>query len=194
MDSKRFEKVMDASYWGNWNPGLDNGHLTLRDVFSTLPGVTQDEIDFVVWLCENPDSSFAFPGAVNLKNHDCIHIVLGRGLLNQDEAFVIGFTMGTAKEGITDEQVANFIRIAVETYRPPYQFSSEDILAFRLGFGRGVQSKVRRIFEINFDEMMDRKLSDIRGELGIDVPKLRAIYREERLLIPGSTSSLRLPE
>jgi len=69
--------------WREWNPGLDNDELTLQAVFDTLPGAGPDEIDQMVRLLENPASPYALPGAVRLRHHDCIHILLGRGLLNQ---------------------------------------------------------------------------------------------------------------
>jgi hypothetical protein len=45
-----------------------------------------------------------------LEGHDCMHVILGRGLLNQDEAFVIGFTMGSARK-ITEQHATEYLRI-----------------------------------------------------------------------------------
>ena len=58
----------------------------------------QDSIPLIIKLVENPKyfTSRLFTGAVNLFTHDCIHIVLDRGLLVKDEAFVIGYTMGSS--------------------------------------------------------------------------------------------------
>lgn len=47
-------------------------------------------------LFENPSSPWASPGAITLDRDDCVHILLGRGLTSEDEAFVIGFTNGAA--------------------------------------------------------------------------------------------------
>ena len=57
------------------------------------------DVPLIIKLTENPkySSSRVFTGAVDLFTHDCIHVLLGRGLLLKDEAFVIGYTMGSAK-------------------------------------------------------------------------------------------------
>ena len=78
--------------WYEWNPGLHNGKCNLQEVINGLPAATAEDIPWLVRLFENPASALAFPGAINLARHDAIHVLLGRGLRNQDEAFVIGFT------------------------------------------------------------------------------------------------------
>ena len=62
--------------------------------------LSQEDVPLVIKLTENPKyiSSKLFTGAVDLFSHDCIHVLLGRGLLTKDEAFVIGYTMGSAKK------------------------------------------------------------------------------------------------
>ena len=101
--------------WEDWVPGLNNGHLTMREVFDTLPGITPDEVAWHVRMLENPASPISFTGAIELHPHDCVHILLGRGLLNQDEAFVIGYTMGTNKR-IPRWQLWAFEKIATYFY------------------------------------------------------------------------------
>ena len=83
--------------WRSWSPGLENDHLTLREVLATLPAAPPAAIPWVVRLFENPQGWLRMHGAADLATHDRIHVVLGRGLLAQDEAFVIGFTMVTTK-------------------------------------------------------------------------------------------------
>jgi hypothetical protein len=83
--------------WRRRAPGFDNDALTLGEIYDSLPGDDPGTVHHYVRLFENPDSLVAFPGAVTLERHDCIHILLGRGLLAQDEAFVIGYTMGTCR-------------------------------------------------------------------------------------------------
>ena len=53
-----------------------------------------DNIHWLIWLLENPKSPLHLHGACKLKDHDYIHIILDRGQAIEDEAFVIGFTMG----------------------------------------------------------------------------------------------------
>ncbi len=45
---------IETDNWREWNPGLENGELTLRAVFNSLPGAGPDEIDQMVRLLENP--------------------------------------------------------------------------------------------------------------------------------------------
>lgn len=179
--------------WREWMPSLDNDGETLRAVYDTLPGAGPDEIDQMVRLLENPASPYALPGAASLQNHDCIHILLGRGLLNQDEAFVIGYTMGTAREDIDDEQVQLFRLAAKHLYKPPYQMTDSDLIAYDLGFAAGMLSSGRRISRFDFEAAMDRTLGEIRDELGVDVHVLKNAFRRERRLLPDNKASQRLP-
>ena len=183
---------IETDNWREWIPGLDNDELTLRAVYGTLPDAGPDEIDQMVRLLENPASPYTLPGAARLRHHDCILVLLGRGLLNQDEAFVIGYTMGTAKEHINEEQVQAFRRAAKLLYKPPYRMTDNDLIAFDLAFALGNRSEFRRIYKFDFDRAMDLDIGDIRKELAIDVKALKAAFREERLRLPGNTASDRL--
>ncbi|OWY63259.1 hypothetical protein B7486_54070, partial [cyanobacterium TDX16] len=68
--------------------------MSLAQAYNLIVGDCPAEIPFFVWLLENPDSSFALPGKIHLRQHDYLHLLLGRGFSASDEAYVIGFTMG----------------------------------------------------------------------------------------------------
>lgn len=70
-------------HYSDWNPGIENGNDTLISVLNTLPGSESIDISWYVKIIENPRSPFSLPGAICLESHDCIHALLGRGLLNQ---------------------------------------------------------------------------------------------------------------
>lgn len=184
---------IDADDWRDWNPGLDNGELTLGNVFNTLPTDSPDESDQMTRLLEDPASPYALPAELRLRHHNCIRILLGRGLLNQDEAFVLGYTMGTARELIDDEPVQSFRRAAKLLYKPPYRMTDNDLTAFDLAFTLGNRSEHRHIYKFDFGRAMELDIGDIRAELGIDAKALKAAFREERLLLPGNKASERLP-
>ena len=74
---------------------LYQSHLTLKDSLQSFKGDEQSDIPFIVRLLENPESIVPLPGQINLYNHDCLHILLDRGISLLDEAFVVGFTMGS---------------------------------------------------------------------------------------------------
>lgn len=180
--------------WRDWNPGLNNGHMTLREVYDTLPGASAVEIAWHVKMFENPTSPISFTGSIDLAPHDCIHILLGRGLLNQDEAFVIGYTMGTNKE-ISRWQIWAFKKIARYFYPYPYKFRKGDEVAYNLGIGRGLASRVNNIQDIPLftSQYLDLPIKLTRKALGVNIHQLRAYYRKEQQLIPGTKESLRLP-
>lgn len=184
---------IETDDWRDWNPGLDNHELTLRTVYDTLPGSGPDEVDQMERLLNNPASPYALPRTLRLRHHNCLHILLGRGLLNQDEAFVIGYTMGTARKRSGDEQVQLFRLAAKLLYKPPYHMTDNDLTAFDLAFELGNKSDHRHIYRFDFDGAMELDIGDIRKELGIDAKALKAAFREERLLLPGNKASERLP-
>lgn len=183
--------------WKNWQPGLNNGDYTLKEMFDSLPGHDDTDISFHVKLFENPQSPFALKGAIDLAPHDCIHILLGRGLFNQDEGFVIGFTMGT--NNLPVWQYTLFQWVTQYLYKSPFKFNKNAIQSYRLGVAYG--QKIRRrgkckdIQDMNLmsDEYLGLTITEIRKRLGIDVKELRAIYRKEKLLIPNTKASRRLP-
>jgi len=177
--------------WNEWNPGLDNDHLLMSDVLDSLPAAPPTAIPEEVRALENPDSNEAFPGAISLERHDCVHILIGRGLLPQDEAFVIGFTMGASKK-VTKLQFEKFRVLAVHWYPKPYAFTPDDLFAFDLGFARGEASKATALEHFPFERFMDMHIGDLRKRLGIDKHQLRATYRKEKLLLPDSKASRRL--
>lgn len=178
--------------WRAWFPGLDNDHLTLREVLATLPAAPPAAIPWVVRLFENPQGWLPLHGAVDLATHDRIHVVLGRGLLAQDEAFVIGFTMGSTKAVSRLERW--FFKCAVShLYPDPYRIPWPVLAAYDLGLEAGREMGVNDIHRCLGDEMLDRPLGGVRRMLGIDPLRLRRIYAREREALPDSAASRRLP-
>ncbi|MFM8633825.1 MAG: hypothetical protein ACKOEX_03280 [Planctomycetia bacterium] len=178
--------------WRKWFPGLDNDHLTLREVIATLPAAPPAAIPWIVRLFENPHGWLRLHGAVDLANHDRIHVLLGRGLLDQDEAFVIGFTMGSTKAVSRLERW--FFKCAVShLYPDPYRIPWPILAAYDLGLEAGREMGVKNIHLAVTDAMLDRPLGDLRRELGIDTRRLREFYAREREALPATPASRRLP-
>jgi len=174
-----------------WNPGLDNGQRTLGMVLSTLPGAEQEEIHWLVRLIENPRSPLSFPGQISLLRHDALHVLLGRGLNNQDEAFVIGFTMGAAR-ATKAWHYRLFGWIARKLYPEPYRFSAEDQQVFEFGLGQGTNHAVEDVHLIPIEEKPDETVDAIRKWVGVNVHDLHAAYRSEKILVPHTHESQRL--
>jgi len=179
--------------WTEWNPGLDNDADTLGSVYATLPGLAQEQINWLVQLLENPRSPLALTGAIDLFAHDCVHILLGRGLLAQDEAFVIGFTMGTSKT-ISRFQRAVFKFAARFLYPKIYRFTAQECRVFELGIEAGKLSACSEIYDVDFRRLLSEPLGKIRRMLGIDTEFLRFLYEKEVRLLPNTTVSRRLPK
>lgn len=175
----------------DWNPGLDNGHRKLADVLATLPGAEQADIHWLVRLIENPRSPLAFPGQISLARHDALHILLGRGLNNQDEAFVIGFTMGSAR--ITKQWHCRlYCWIARHLYPPAYRFKPEHQQVFELGLGQGWKHPVQDVHLVPIEKMLEDTVDMVRERTGIKVHDLHAAYRHEQILVPHTHESARL--
>ena len=127
-------------------------------------------IHWFVWLLENPKSPISLTGAIDLYNHDIIHILLDRGMLNTDEAMVIGFTMGNS------ETTSSWVRWLFEfcaryLYPVSYRFNEYDLLEFERGFAYGYTRSRRNIHLAKFD--VKRDIEEIRKEWGIKLINIR---------------------
>ena len=123
-------------------------------------------IHWFVWLLENPKSPISLTGAIDLYNHDIIHILLDRGMLNRDEAMVIGFTMGNS------ETTSSWVRWLFEfcaryLYPVSYRFNEYDLLEFEKGYAYGYTRLRRNIHLAEFD--VKRDIEEIRKEWGIEL-------------------------
>lgn len=176
--------------WKHWNPGLDNDNDTLGQVYATLPTYEFSSYPWIVLVLENPKSPVALKGKCTLLRHDLIHVLLGRGLFVQDEAFVIGYTMGTSKRiGGFEKEFFKFC--AHHLYPPKYRFKKNDLAVYDLGFAAGQANKIE-VFNIDLESMMDETLGMLRTRLGISIPLLRHLYSVERC-VSTTKASQRIP-
>lgn len=181
----------------DWHVPWHHGDITLReglDYLATL-AARQDEIPLLVRLIENPHYRIPgvtlFHGAVDLKQHDCIHLLLGRGLLPKDEAFVIGFTMGSTGEVSTVEEKL-FSKIARHLYPRIYRFDREDEQIFRDAVKLGAISCCMPLDAADFKPWLDSPLTQAREGLGIEAELIEAYFRIEKRRFPASKASQRL--
>jgi hypothetical protein len=178
--------------WRHWFPGLDNDDLTLRQVLATLPAAPPQAIPWVVRLFENPQGWLRLHGAVDLASHDMIHVLLGRGLLGQDEAFVIGFTMGST-QAVSRLERWLFKHILAHVYPEPYRIPWPILAAYDLGLEAGRTMGARDLHHAVGPALLDRPLGAVRRTLGIDTHRLREFYARERAALPETPASRRLP-
>ncbi len=126
----------------------------------------QSDIHWFVWLLENPSSPISLTGAIDLENHDLIHILLDRGMDIMDEAMVIGFTMGNST-GTSSLVKWLFEFCARYIYPDGYRFNDADIVEFNRGYAYGYTRPRRNIHLEQFD--LTQNISDIREKWGINL-------------------------
>ncbi|MEM9100016.1 MAG: hypothetical protein AAGC79_15990 [Pseudomonadota bacterium] len=180
--------------WSEWAPGLDTDEMTLAEVLATLPAANADDVPEIIKKYENPSSPDALPGAIELDRHDCLHVILGRGLRVQDEAFVIGATMGAASD-ITAELVERFIEISTTLYPPHWRFEEAHIPSYRLGVGFSRDMLAGRDLHLTpfeTEPFQNQTVRELRDNLGLVKEEMRAYFRKEELLVPGTRASRRL--
>lgn len=192
VTAKNPSEQKELAHWKEWVPNLYEGHLRMQAMIDSMPGAPPEAIPEEIKALENPESPWALPGAITLERHDCVHVLLGRGMLQQDEAFVLGFTMGTSKQ-VTNWQYTMFRSLAVNWYPSPYNFSPQDLFAFDLGFARGEDSRCININEFPFEDHMDKSIDEVRKMVGININRLYRTYMQERTALPDSIVSKRLP-
>jgi len=187
----------DALSYRQWHNPLARDHLALQDAYDSMSrvGADKQEIPLMIQLVENPKYRIPgftlFHGAVDLEQHDCIHIILGRGLLEMDEAFTIGFTMGSTKKVTTTEEQL-FSLIAQYLYPKVYQFGEKEIAVFKDAVRLGYISGCAALDNVDFRKYFSLPLYAVREKIGLEVNLLRAYYEIEKKRYPDSPASQRL--
>jgi hypothetical protein len=129
----------------------------------------KEDISWLVWLIENPKSPFHLHGAATLHDHDHIHVLLGRGQANDDEAFVIGFTMGNDDRTKSWESKL-FKFIFRWLYSKSERFTKKQLKIFDSGFkyGRSKLNLYQRIGEIDWSKKdKNISLNEFRRSFGV---------------------------
>jgi len=181
----------------DWHIPLQQDDISLGDACASLKSIAAEEyqIPLLVKLVENPRFSMPgfrlFHGAVDLHQHDCIHMLLGRGLLEMDEAFVIGFTMGSTNKVTTTEETL-FGWIARYLYPKIYKFSEQHLVIFRDAVRLGYISSCQSLDKVDFQALQHKSLKEVRAELGLEPELLETYYRMEKNRYPNSAASQRL--
>lgn len=176
---------LDTPFWTRWYPGLDTDHLSVSSVLDTMPGFSSEDIPAIIRAFESPTSPLKLPGACTLEQHDVMHVLLGRGLVDQDEAFVLGFT-AVADPEFHNEDIERY-KFAFSIYPEPYCIRGCDLIAFDLGVQAAQKMQVSNM-TIDVDYVRHRLIGQVRQDLGIDKKILLDIYEEEcqRIATPWS--------
>lgn len=151
--------------WREWKPGLDS-NKTLQQVLSEMPRTEPGKIPFMVRLLENPKSILAFPGAVTLERHDCLHPILCASFHNDDEALVIGFTMGT-ELWLPRWMLKLFMWLTTWAYPKNYRWTKGNLRQFARGYLLAQRCDLKCLSHIPFEKMTHWKLHELRRFIGI---------------------------
>ncbi len=144
---------------------VESYNLTLKEAYEQIEKDEASTIPFLIWLLENPDSPISFPGQIYLREHDYVHILLGRRQSTEDEAYVVGFTMGS------DIQT-NWIHLAIfkffarYLYPQKYRFSTKELQVFEKGFLAARQMKITALNRFDFKAHEDQNIASLREMLG----------------------------
>lgn len=187
-------------YFGSykeWHIPLSAKDVKVADALASLKtlGAPQEDIPLIVKLLENPDYKIPgftlFHGAVDLHTHDYIHILLGRGLMPKDEAFTIGFTMGSTNE-VTALEEELFCAINKYFYPKVYRFGDEEIAIFKDAVRLGKISNCTALNELNFEAFNELSIAEMRAKVGLEEDLLNAYFRIEQKRYAEAPESARL--
>jgi len=178
----------------SWHLPLERGEESFHRALEAMKGwgLYQEDIPLIIKLTENPNYRTArhLGGAVDLFTHDCVHILLSRGILLKDEAFVIGFTMGSSKK-MKRWRRNLFMFISKHLYPEGYKFGEEERFVFNAGVALGSQCPTD-LTEVDFSKLLDYKIKGVREKLGLDIELLRCYNCIEKKIFPNSPESQRL--
>ncbi len=177
--------------WLAWYPGVEETDRSIDTVMRTLPATPAGQIPWIVKLFESPSSWLRFRGAIDLEDHDILHVLLGRGLQDQDEAFVLGFAMGTAKR-VRWWEYYFFQFVIARLYPEPYRIPKYLHAAFELGVKCGRETGNQDLYRAPLRGLRSLSIAHARIQAGIDPLILKKYYRQEQLAIPTTIASLRL--
>lgn len=176
-----------------WLISILQGSILLKNGIKKMKpfALAQEEVPLIIKLVENPKYDIGlFAGYVDLFSHDCIHILLGRGLAVKDEAFVIGYTMGSTKRMLRWRRNL-FMFCAKHFYPEGYKFGEDERFVFYNGIMAGSKCP-SDLSKVDFKHLLNSKIEDIRILLGIDEDMLLSCYKLERQFFRESYESQRL--
>lgn len=180
-----------SEYWGEWWPTVDPS-LKVHDLLQRLPGISATQLPEVVKFYESPERTTALPGAISLQRHDVLHIALHRGLLDQDEAFVIGATMGSNRLELSASHVESMVQAFSRAYPEPYRVSQEKLQAYKIGVELFSTMAIPNLNHLPLEKLTGLSPKELRCALSIDSERLERAYLEEAARIPNSLESYRI--
>jgi hypothetical protein len=180
----------------DWHIPFNQDALTLRDAVATAQQAeTPEGLPLMLRLQRDPNLSFlgqlVFRAGMDQRQHDSIHILLGRGLLPLDQAFVLGFTIGCSKKGSVPEHKLHG-EVVRHFYRNVQLFNEDEGAVFKEGIKLAYMSFCAPLENFDFTPWYDQTLRELRDAAGVEAELLLAYYAVEKHRHPHSLASQRL--
>ncbi|WP_353669646.1 hypothetical protein [Marinomonas sp. THO17] len=180
-----------------WHVPLWEGQRLLGVEFDHLNsfGLNQDDIPLIVKLVENPNYDYLpgfdiFHGSTDLRQHDYIHLVLGRGIHATDEAFVLGFTAGSTNR-VTSVEKKLYTIFAKHLFPKEYRLKDDEIQVYRDAVKLGYISDCQPLDKVDFESMREMSIKDVRKAIGLEEDLLSAYFAIEKRRYPDNPASCR---
>ncbi|MCW3465688.1 hypothetical protein [Chitinophaga nivalis] len=150
--------------------------LTLSQAYQRFQTLYQvdnyTKLPWILQFMENPRWCLEFSGAISLYQHDLVHCLIGRGIKPADEAFTIGFTMGSVKT-LNVVEIWLYKFVSKYLYPADYRFSDADLITFQQGVTLAKQMPaLQQLNRFNPDDFLPLPLKDVRAALGITTTQL----------------------
>ncbi|MEO5714414.1 MAG: hypothetical protein ABIT37_13080 [Luteolibacter sp.] len=197
-------KLVVWFYMAQYHAGLKSfflpfrdGHVTLREGMARLMAIgnPQSEVPWIVRIMENPAFDVPplsmFHRRVNLEQHDCIHLLLGSGTTLMDEAFTIGFTMGSTKRMSRSAQEL-FGKVAGRLYPKAHRFPAAAVRVFHDAVHLAPASNYVPPDHVDFRKLLAPPPRELRSQLGVEENLLQAYYESEAARNPKFDACRRL--
>lgn len=184
------------SFEQDWHIPYHQDFLRLRDALASVPPLANlSQVPLMLRLQRDPDLSFlgqlVFKAGLDQHQHDCIHILLGRGLLPMDQAFAMGFTLGSSKKGSLPEHKLR-AEIGRHFNKNVPLFSESENAVFKDGIKLSYLSFCAPLETFDFTPWHDRTLRELRQAIGLEPELVLAYYAVERHRYPHALASQRL--
>jgi hypothetical protein len=179
-----------------WHIPFHQDLLRLRDALASVPPPANlSRVPLMLRLQRDPDLSFlgqlVFKAGLDQHQHDCIHILLGRGLLPMDQAFVLGFTLGSSKKGSLPEHKLR-AEVGRHFNKNVPLFSEAENAVFKDGIKLSYLSFCAPLENFDFTPWHDLSLRELRQAVGLEPELVLAYYAVERHRYPHALASQRL--
>jgi hypothetical protein len=195
--TKLYSVGKQVNSYKDWHIPYTRNDITLQQALDSVSKVRAEAIDSLLMfkLAANPKLTHSgleiFHGALDVTQHDSIHILLGRGLLNIDAAFTAGFTLGSSKKVQRPEQ-SIFALVAKHLTPDVHEFAEQEMAVFKEGIRLAYISGCSPLDQFQFSEWLDQPIGTVRDAVGIEDELMLAYYAVEQRRYPRSLASQRL--